>query len=113
MTQMPPPPSSSPIVAPTRPVPNPHWGLTIPASIIFFPIGLVSLLFSILCSSAVTKGTYDDSERYSRYAKNAGSVLLILGVLWLIFGVFLVVDGHNWINGQLNMLNNTTINNAG
>ena len=53
---------------PTRP--NPHWIMSIIVSIVFFPVGLVALLFSFLSNDGFEKGNVVDARRYSRYARN-------------------------------------------
>jgi hypothetical protein len=82
-------PVESPIASERKGVDiNPHWGLSICAAGLFFPAGLLAVLFSWLCSEAVAKGNELEAKRYSMYAKNSAIGLLILAVIGvLLFGL--------------------------
>ena len=61
-------------------------------SIVFFPVGLVALLFSYLSNDRFEGGDYHEARRYSRYARNWSigliaieAVLLAVFLAWFVF----------------------------
>lgn len=70
---------------------NPHWVLSIVVTILFFPIGLLALVFSYMSSNATSA---ELAAKYAKYAKTAGMALICVAVvLWVLIIVLFVVVG--------------------
>jgi hypothetical protein len=81
--------------------PNPHWIMSIIVSIVFFPVGLVALLFSFLSNDGFEKGNVVDARRYSRYARNCAIGLIALeAALFALVLVWFVLIAHTFIGGD-------------
>jgi hypothetical protein len=87
---------------------GPHWGLSIVTSILVFPLGLLALLFSILCANATTAGNQESATKYSSYAKRTGVILLSLLVVAFIVGFILGVTRSRQVGNDQTSANNTS-----
>jgi len=74
--------------APTQ-LADPRWVLSIVVAVLFFPIGLLAVLFSYLCDDANKKGQLADAARYSHYAKMTAFILI--GVIGAFIAIWLVI----------------------
>jgi hypothetical protein len=81
--------------------PNPHWIMSIIVSIVFFPVGLVALVFSFLSNDGFEKGNVVDARRYSRYARNCAIGLIALeAAMFALLLVWFVVIAHTFIGND-------------
>jgi hypothetical protein len=68
------------------PRPSPRWGLSIPAAILAFPLGLLAVFFSSQTTSKWNRGDVAGAQKSSQYALISGIILLSIGVMiWLAF----------------------------
>jgi hypothetical protein len=63
---------------------------------VFFPVGLVALVFSFLSNDGFEKGNVVDARRYSRYARNCAIGLIALEAMLcaLVLVWFVVIAGN-------------------
>jgi hypothetical protein len=61
--------------------PSPLWGLTVPAAILAFPIGLVAVYFSAQVNQNLRAGDLAAAAKNAGLAKTWGIILLALGVI--------------------------------
>lgn len=88
--------------------PNPHWIMSIIVGIVFFPVGLVALLFSFLSNDGFEKGNVADARRYSRYARNCAiglialeAALCALVLVWFAFIAHTFISNDHGINQSI------------
>jgi hypothetical protein len=75
--------------------------MSIIVSIVFFPVGLVALLFSFLSNDGFEKGHVVDARRYSRLARNCAIGLIALeAVMFALVLVWFVVIAHTFIGND-------------
>ncbi|WP_433503816.1 CD225/dispanin family protein [Pseudonocardia halophobica] len=61
--------------------PSPLWGLTVPAAVLAFPIGLVAVYFSAQVNQNLKSGDLGAAAKNAGLAKTWGIILLVLGVI--------------------------------
>jgi Interferon-induced transmembrane protein len=64
--------------------PSPMWGLTIPAAILAFPIGLVAVYFSAQVNQRLQVGDLAGATKNAGMAKTWGIVLLVIGAIFTL-----------------------------
>jgi hypothetical protein len=78
--------------------PNPHWALSIVAGLLFFPVGLIALLFSYLSHDRNEKGEVIEAHRFSRYPRNSALTLFVLEGVAVVVVIVLTVAGLLWVH---------------
>jgi hypothetical protein len=87
---------------------NPHWVLSVLSLLAFFPLGALSLVFSILCTNATTAGNHELAQKYSLYAKRSSVAFIVLAVLAFVAFIallFIGIGSITVVNNSLNGLN--------
>jgi interferon-induced transmembrane protein len=64
--------------------PSPLWGLTIPAAILAFPLGLVAVYFSSQVSQRLQAGDMAGAAKNAGLARTWGIILLALGAFFTL-----------------------------
>ena len=64
--------------------PSPLWGLTIPAAVLAFPLGLVAVYFSSQVTQRLQAGDMAGAAKNAGLAKTWGIILLALGAFFTL-----------------------------
>jgi hypothetical protein len=64
--------------------PSPMWGLTIPAAVLAFPLGLVAIYFSMQVNQRLQAGDTAGAVKNAGLAKTWGIVFLVVGVIFTL-----------------------------
>jgi Interferon-induced transmembrane protein len=67
------------------PTPSPMWGLTIPAAVLAFPLGLIAVYFSSRVNQHLQVGDMAGAAKSAGLAKTWGIVFLVLGAISTLF----------------------------
>ena len=82
--------------------PHEHACLAIVACIVFIPLGMISLIYSLKVDSAWTKGHTRQSLKYSRRAQIFGQLACTLGAIFWIYWIFFSGPaGAGWVPMEL------------
>ena len=65
--------------------PTPLWGLTIPAAILAFPLGLIAIYFSSQVNQRLQVGDFAGAAKNAGLARTWGIILLALGVIFTLY----------------------------
>ena len=66
------------------PTPSPMWGLTIPAAVLAFPLGLVAVYYSTQVNQRLQVGDMAGAAKNAGLAKTWGIVFLVVGVIFTL-----------------------------
>jgi hypothetical protein len=89
--------------------PDPHWALSILATILVFPFGFIALVFSFVCVNCITAEKYDMAYMYSRYAKNTAITCLIVAAAFAVVALLFIIAGVALLHGVTSNIATTTI----